>query len=220
MQPRRAQEKTGSARSPLAVVLDRHLFLHALQSQRPEWWRGFYTAMNLPEPDRLTVDQWAEVAEVVDPWFIDVLNDTEAGWKFHPDSPRAKLVDGYEWFTYQGRDQTVLPFAPEFHNPWPMLMGESRALETPDEFEHRMVGQFKHAMKKYKTYIRATSTSKSERRRDAHLTALRFLGMSPQEIAQRFPGMMDSNQYSDPEDVIRKAVERFSADIGLTLRSC
>jgi hypothetical protein len=213
----------------LDVIVDRSLFLNALQAQVPEFFRGFQKSLDhLPgDTHESAIEVWAESFGIVDAWLIRVLKDTDSDWQAKPEGARAQFRDKSEWFVYKERDQAIPPFNPRFENAWPNVNAETRGVETVEAFSSRMTEQFKSQLKDYSNMMRHLSREgeRAERRKHAIWTVLVFTGRTVQEIVQaeelarklRAKTQRVPLSQGDLESTIKKAVQRFAQDIGLTV---
>jgi hypothetical protein len=225
--------KNGSPRP--AIIRDRGLFLRALQNCAPEFWRSF--RQSCLEGDRLSPKEWAICARVEDDWLIQVLRDTLARWIEQPDHGGSQLQPGYEWFVY-AESIPIAPFAPTFDNPYLLFNGRtprpelttniegperkaiarSQRIETADEFGRRMTEQFKKQLAEHKACLRHVSPAgdnRSQRSDHAEWTALVFSRRATvAEIAEKWLSLVRNE---DAYATVHKGVERFSADIGLSI---
>jgi hypothetical protein len=220
---------------PPSIVLDRNLFLRALQNCNPGFWNGFRrSALEGVDGDRLSPEEWATCAGVVDGWFIQVLRDTLARWIAQPDHAGSSLQPGYEWFVYV-EYVAMQPFAPTFDDPYLLVNGrtpkpdlstnirqmdraeitQSLRIETVREFADRMTKQFGKQLAAHKKYLShlAQADLCGERTKHAEWVALVFSGKTVAEIAEKWEGLQNNR---DPYSAVHKAIARFAVDIGLT----
>jgi hypothetical protein len=228
-------QNSGASRPDLGIIRDRGLFLRALQNCAPEFWQSFQKSAL--QGDCLSAEEWATCVHVVDDWFIQVLRDTLARWKAHPEHGGSQLHEGYDWFVY-GESIPIEPFAPTFDRPFLLFNGPTprpesstdigrqdrdeiarlQRAETPDEFGVRMSQQFTKQLTEYKKYIRHVSPAadnRTQRPDHAEWTALVFSSRATvAEIAENWPGL---GRNKDAYATVSKAVKRFAADIDLTI---
>jgi hypothetical protein len=180
---------------------------------------------------------WTKRHNVVDDWMLnDAVAPTIRFWERYPDSRAAKLEPRCIWFRYEPSEElgNVYPeFAPVFISNRPivtwkggipedltMYYSEADAgeveVESLDDFEARMMRQFKEQLKDYRKKAAAAFRSPGQQITDAEWTALRFSGKGPAEIVSTFSASR-AVAYEVPEQVVRIAVKRFATDIGLTL---
>lgn len=194
----------------------RYLFLYGIQQMHPDFWRTLNQAWRQHGSNALR--HWPPGLFVCDPWFWQVIVDTLTHWAACPDSPEARLESGGTCACFQFRPSCQIPeFAPfPVRDIVPRVLTE---LPATSEFLGQKDAEFRAYKEAYRSFCRELKTAPVVRSLDAQFTILRWAGFSVGEIRDRWlrssPRVM--RKYQNPERTIKKAVARFSADIGLTL---
>jgi hypothetical protein len=224
-----------------AGAVARYVFLQALQHDVPRFWDGLRKSW-LVSGDEVLLP-WCASACVVDAWMIEVIADTIAYWKAHPDSLAARL-EGAKWFYWRQLDEGgfgIPPFTPKLTEPYPKMIGTANgsqqlmnteqkavsvlkaqaSIEDPEEFRKRVKTEIDAQLTDYVKYLRTVlsggAADPRQLRLHAEWTALvGFAGKRPRDIAREWPGLRHG-RYKMPDVAVSMAVSRFAKRIGLTL---
>jgi hypothetical protein len=212
-------------------------FVIALQQRYPGFWTGLNEVWR---SGGTGLSEWMRDEDVVDKWLVDYVIATIKLWDSHPSGPNASLRPGFLWFGIPPGDSMRADFAPVFDTPHlidrrpddlrerlpELSLDEIKTLsdeftsskleETPNEFRKRMRKQLEAQMTNYLKLGRSPYGHEENpyTLQHADWTALAFGGLSYAEIAR---WDLAGTPHLVPEDTVRMAVNRFAAEIGLTL---
>ena len=200
-------------------------FLAALHHYWPAFWDGLKAATASCSEGELHArfTAWCASLEVVDLWLQDACWQTACLWRqgstvkfcYFPNGP---VIPYFEAFLVDPR-----PLLKNFVSGESLKMARFRdAMAQPEEresiaqFEKRMIDQFTEQLSCYTKKLRRRIADRPGIKQQADWTALRFQGLRPKQIHERLGGM---KRHDNPIEAIRKGVERFAFEIGLTFRT-
>ena len=157
------------------------------------------------------LEEWSADYHVRDDWMFDAVLQTMRTWLSGDEQ-------SLQW-CYIARDLELRPFQPKL-GAWLPVNAASDCLATSRRsFRRVATGQFKRALEDYLERTEAEwgtrRTSRGQLALHARWTALRHSGMTIPEIARMLPP-----RYGDPEQAVRRAIQRLRAAIGLTASPC
>jgi hypothetical protein len=192
-------------------------FLFGIQRLCPDFWGTLNEAWRKYGATN-ALRHWAPLVYgfVRDEWFLQVILDTLQHWTAHPDSAEARLDAGVPWFHFQP-SCTIPQFKTRFPTPSDVGPRIVTSLPDPEDFLRQQDEEYRRYRASYGAFLRDVTTNPAESGMEAQVTVLKWAGLTIREIKDRWmdnsPGI--ARRRANPEQIIKDAVKRFSADIDL-----